>query len=47
MEMFVTDPELARRLAVEARPLIASRFEQSYVRRCLKEYYKEILNEQK
>lgn len=47
MEMFVTDPELARRLAVEARLLIASRFEQSYVRRCLKEYYKEILNEQK
>lgn len=43
MELFVTDPNLASRLAAEARPLIASRYEQSYVRSCLKDYYKEIL----
>ena len=30
-------------MAASARPLVASRYEQSYVRRCLKEYYKEIL----
>ena len=44
MELFVKDPGLAARLAAEARPLIASRYEQSYVRSCLKEYYNEILN---
>lgn len=32
-------------MASEARPLIASRYEQSYTRRCLKNYYKQILNE--
>jgi len=44
MELFVKDHGLAARLAAEARPLIASRYEQSYVRSCLKEYYNEILN---
>ena len=34
-------PELAA-MAAAARPLIASRYEQSYVRRCLKEYYKSL-----
>lgn len=33
-------------MASEARPLIASRYEQSYTRRCLKNFYKQILNEQ-
>lgn len=46
MEQFVSDPNLASRLAAEARPFIASRFEQSYVRRCLKEYYKDIISKQ-
>jgi hypothetical protein len=40
-----TDPAFRSVLAANARPLIASRYEQSYVRRCLKEYYKEILND--
>lgn len=47
MAIFLTDPDLARRLSAEARPMIAPRYEQSYVHRCLKEYYKEILKEKK
>ena len=43
MELFVTDKDLANRLSNEARPLIASRYEQGFVRQCLKDYYKEIL----
>lgn len=31
-------------MAEAARPLIATRFDQTFVRRCLKEYYKEILH---
>lgn len=44
MEIFLTDKDMAKKLSRNARPLIASRYEQSYVRRCLKEYYREILN---
>lgn len=44
MEIFLTDKDMAQKLSRNARPLIASRYEQSYVRRCLKEYYREILN---
>lgn len=43
MEIFLTDKDMAQKLSRNARPLIASRYEQSYVRRCLKEYYREIL----
>lgn len=43
MELFVTDKDLANRLSTEARPLVASRYEQDFVRQCLKDYYKEIL----
>lgn len=43
MRRFVESTDEADRMAAEARPLIASHYEQSYVRRCLKEYYKEIL----
>ncbi len=45
MSRMATDPAFRSVLAANARPLIASRYEQSYVRRCLKEYYKEILND--
>ena len=38
----VDHPEQTAQMAAAARPLIASRFEQSYVRRCLKAYYREI-----
>ena len=44
MEIFLTDKDMVQKLSRNARPLIASRYEQSYVRRCLKEYYREILN---
>lgn len=43
MKMFVENPELVKKYSQNARSLIAFRFEQSYVRQCLKEYYKEIL----
>ncbi len=44
MKDFVEKPELVKTLATQARPLIASRFEQGYVRRCLYDFYHEILN---
>lgn len=44
MRRFLTDSPATQVLARQARPLVASRYEQSYVRRCLKEYYKEILS---
>ena len=43
MELFVTDNDLMKRLSSEARQLVASRYEQGYVRKCLKDYYKDIL----
>lgn len=43
MKLFLTDKELRCRLSEKTRPMIASRYEQSYVRSCLKKYYKEIL----
>lgn len=42
MEIFVTDGDFVSRLAANARPLVATRYEQSFVRNCLKEYYREI-----
>lgn len=44
MESFITDAGFASRLSYNARELISSRFEQGYVRQCLKDYYKEILS---
>ena len=43
MERFLTDKDLAKKLSRNSRSLIASRYEQSYVRHCLLDYYKEIL----
>ena len=43
MKHFVETPEDVKRMAANARPLIASRYEQSYVRQCLKDFYKECL----
>jgi glycosyltransferase involved in cell wall biosynthesis len=43
MKHFVENPEDVKRMAANARPLIASRYEQSYVRQCLKDYYKECI----
>lgn len=43
MKRFVENPDEVKRMAVNARPLIASRYEQSYVRQCLKDFYKECI----
>lgn len=43
MERFVADHEAVVRMASNARDMIASRYEQGYVRRCLKDYYRDIL----
>ena len=43
MKRVVTDAEWRETLAANARPMIASRYEQSYVRNCLKEFYKDVL----
>ncbi len=43
MKRMVTDTEWRKRLAANARALIASRYEQSYVRKCLYDFYDEIL----
>lgn len=44
MKRFVENPEDVKRMAKKARSLIASRYEQSYVRQCLKEFYKQCIN---
>ena len=43
MKHYVENPEDVKRMAENARPLIASRYEQSYVRQCLKDFYKECI----
>ena len=42
MRHWVTHRDEVARMAAEARPLVASRYEQGYVRQCLKEFYKSI-----
>ena len=44
MKRFVEHPDEASTMAAQARPLIASRYEQGYVRQCLYDFYHEILN---
>lgn len=43
MEWVITHPDEMRIMASRCRDMIASRFEQSFVRKCLKDYYREIL----
>lgn len=45
MKHFLEHPEEVAEMAAKARPLIASRYEQSYVRQCLYDFYHEILND--
>ncbi len=45
MKRFVEHPDEVHALAQKARPLIASRYEQGFVRQCLYNFYKEILNQ--
>jgi glycosyltransferase involved in cell wall biosynthesis len=45
MKHFVENPEEVKRMADKARPLIASRYEEGYVRQCLKDFYKNVLKD--
>jgi glycosyltransferase involved in cell wall biosynthesis len=44
MKSFIDNPTMVADLAANARPLIASRYEQGYVRQCLYDFYHEILD---
>ena len=44
MKECLIDREKMESMAKEARPLIASRFEQSFVRKCLFDFYKEVMS---
>ena len=43
MRLFARQPQTMQQMAQNARPMIACRYEQGFVRQCLKDYYKEIL----
>lgn len=43
MKWMTEKPQERGKMATKARPMVASRFEQGFVRQCLKDYYKEIL----
>lgn len=43
MKKMITAAEHAKRMGEKARPLVASRYEQRFVRGCLKAFYREIL----
>lgn len=43
MEKIITNRADAERMALNARPLIAERFEQGFVRQCLLDFYEEIM----
>lgn len=45
MCQLIETPELVKKMRKRARPLIASRYEQSFVRKCLKDYYRQIFSE--
>ena len=45
MTQFVQNPQATQAMAANARKMIASRFEKSFVEQCLMDYYKEILGE--
>lgn len=44
MKWMMEHPEERQRMSKNARPMVANRFEQSYVRQCLKDFYKEVLS---
>lgn len=47
MEMMMTDEEMRQGMASRARQMIADRFEQGFVRRCLYEFYEEIIERER
>ena len=44
MKWMIEHPEERKSMAENARPMVVSRYEQGFVRQCLKDYYKEILD---
>ena len=44
MKWMAEHPDDRKKMAENARPMVANRYEQSFVRQCLKDYYKEILS---
>lgn len=44
MKWMAEHPDERKQMAENARPMVANRYEQSFVRQCLKDYYKEILS---
>ena len=44
MKRFVKCPDDVKAMSDNARPLVASRYEQGYVRKCLYDFYREVLN---
>lgn len=47
MRRMTERPDERKRMAENARPMVASRYEQSFVRKCLKDYYKTVLGDVK
>ncbi|MGM9836005.1 MAG: glycosyltransferase family 4 protein [Muribaculaceae bacterium] len=45
MTQFVQNPQATQAMALNARQMIATRFEKSFVQKCLFDYYKQILGE--
>ena len=45
MTQFVQNPQATQAMALKARKMIASRFEKSFVQKCLFDYYKQILGD--
>ncbi|MBD5227495.1 MAG: glycosyltransferase family 4 protein [Bacteroidales bacterium] len=45
MEKFIDSTESTKAMADKARKLVADRFDQAFVRKCLKDYYKDILSQ--
>jgi len=45
MKWMMEHQEIREEMAKKARPMVAERYEQSFVRKCLKDYYREILFE--
>lgn len=43
MERMVLDPGMRRDMGLKARPMVVQRYEQGYVRRCLKEFYASVM----
>ena len=43
MKTFADRPDLVRQMAQRARPMVANRYEQGYVRHCLVTFYREVL----